>query len=343
MPLFILIATLATVIALAAVLWPLWRESRGLVLGGVLALGVATFALYQAVGTPQALDPARAGQTTPQTLEEAIVQLKAELARNPNQPQGWALLGQSYAAQGLRSEAADAYAKAVKLASDQPELLVEAAQARALADPQARFDDQAVAWLKQALAIQPQHQRALWFLGVVQRQQQQPAEAAKTWESLLPLVDPRTAAPLREQINEARSDAGLPPLPAVESAPTVIAADPPALLRVVVDLAPALKAKLAVDDSVFVFARQTDGPPMPVAAKRVPARDFPITVALGDGDSPMPTLKLSESFPVQLSARISKSGQANRGPGDLESKPLRIEARPDPKALHALLIDQVVE
>lgn len=340
---FIIIATLVTMVALAAVLWPLWRESRTLVLGGMLTLGLGTFALYQVVGTPQALDPSRAGRATPQTLEQAIVQLKAELTRNPNQPQGWALLAQSYAAQGLHGEAADAYAKAVKLAPDQPELLVEAAQARALADPQNRFDEQAVNWLKQALAIQPQHQRARWFLGVVQRQQHQPAEAAKTWESLLPQVDARTAASLREQIDAARVEAGLPPLPAAEATKPEVAANAPALLHLVVDLAPEMKAELGADDSVFVFARRVDGPPMPVAAKRVPARDFPITVTLGDGDSPMPSLKLSESFPVQVIARISKSGQANRGPGDLESVALHIDAQPNPKAVQALLIDQVVE
>ena len=58
---------------------------------------------------------------------------------------------------------------------------------------------------------------------------------------LLAKVDPNTAATLRTQINEARAEAGLPPL--ADAAPVADAS--PALLTVTVDLAPALKEKLA--------------------------------------------------------------------------------------------------
>ena len=86
-----------TVAVLLAVLWPLWRDARGLVLAGVATLGVATFALYRVVGTPAALEP-QATAAMPTTLEEAIGQLEAELKKKPNEPEGWRLLGKSYAA-----------------------------------------------------------------------------------------------------------------------------------------------------------------------------------------------------------------------------------------------------
>lgn len=331
---FVMAAVLMAALVLAFVLRPLWRERRGVAV--VAAASIATIAglLYLLVGTPIALDSARS--RPPETLADAVQQLEAELQRNPNQPEGWRLLARAHATQGRTAEAREAYAQAVKLLPDEPDLLAEAAEARALANEGRRFDDQAVALLRHALEKQPMHQRARWFLGIAQRQQNQPAEAAKTWEPLLGIVDAGTVTSLREQINAARTEAGLKPLPA--PAP---AADAGALLRVTVDLAPELKAKLGAQDTLFVIARQPKGPPMPVAVKRVPAGDFPITVELGDADGPMPTMKLSQAGAVELLARVSHGGTANRAAGDLESAPQ--PAQPKAGARYSIRIDRIVE
>jgi cytochrome c-type biogenesis protein CcmH len=303
-----------------------------LVFGTLVALGIATFALYRMVGTPDALNPT--AQVAPTTLEEAVAQLEAELKKNPNEPEGWRLLGKSYIAQERYAEARAAFDRALKLLPDNADLLVETAQARLFADPQRKLGSDEVTLLYRALAIEPNHQRARWFLGISQRQNGQSAEAAKTWEPLLAQVDPKTAATLRTQINVARAEAGLPPMPEA-------AATSPALLTVVVDIAPELKAKLSAGDILFVFARQAGGPPMPVAAKRMPATAFPMTVALSDSDSPMPTMKLSQAGNVELVARISKAGDVTAKPGDLEATPLKGEVKPGTE--YTLRIDRVVE
>jgi cytochrome c-type biogenesis protein CcmH len=328
---FATLATLLTVAILAGVLWPLWRDSRGLVFGALAALGIATFALYRVVGTPDALNPA--AQVAPTTLEEAVAQLEAELKKHPNEPEGWRLLGKSYTAQERYPEARAAFDRAIKLLPDNADLLVEAAQARMFADPQRKLGSDEVTLLYRALTIEPNHQRARWFLGVSQRQNGQQAEAAKTWEPLLAQVDANAAAALRTQINTARAEAGLPLLPEAPASP--------ALLTVVVDIAPELKAKLSAGDTLFVFARQAGGPPMPVAAKRMPATAFPVSVALSDSDSPMPTMKLSQAGNVELVARISKAGDVAAKPGDLEATALKAEVKPG--AEYSLRIDKVVE
>jgi hypothetical protein len=110
MGLFVAIAVLLALAVFAVVLRPLWRESRGLVIGGFVALGLATFALYRLMGAPTAADQL-AANPMPVTLDEAILQLQAELERNPNQPQGWLLLGKSLASQGKIAEASDALAQ----------------------------------------------------------------------------------------------------------------------------------------------------------------------------------------------------------------------------------------
>lgn len=336
---FAMLAVVLSLAVLLAVLWPLWRSARGVVLGGVAALGIATFALYRVVGTPAALQP-DATAAMPATLEDAITQLEAELETNPDEPEGWRLLGKSYAAQERFAESLQAFERAVKLLPGDADLLVETAQARLFASPDKKLDAQAVALLAQALQINPAHQRGRWFTGVAQRQNGQPAEAAKTWEPLLAQVDPNTASTLRAQINEARAEAGLPALAATATPAPGPADAAPALLTVTVDIAPALKAKLSAGDTLFVFARQVGGPPMPVAAKRMPVAAFPMTIALGDGDSPMPTMKLSQLAQVQLVARVSKGGDVMAQTGDLEATPVTAEVKPGGQ--HALTLDRVV-
>ncbi|KRG68856.1 tetratricopeptide repeat protein [Pseudoxanthomonas dokdonensis] len=338
---FAVAAVVLVLLALLPVLWPLRRDSRMLWLASTATLAIATFALYHLVGTPAALDPQAQPAQMPATLQQAISELEAELKQNPNQAEGWRLLGRSYAAEQRYADAQGAFERALKLTPDDADVLVETAQARLYNNPQKRFDAQAVGLLQRALQLQPGHQRARWFIGISQRQDGKPAEAAKTWEGLLPLVQPATAATLLPQINEARAEAGLEPLSLPSnSAPQPATGDAGGLLTVTVDIAPQLRAKLSANDTLFVFARQIGGPPMPVAAKRVPANQFPISLTLGDGDSPMPTSKLSQLDQVQLAARVSKAGDVMTRSGDLQAAPVTAEVSQG--ASYTLLIDQVV-
>jgi cytochrome c-type biogenesis protein CcmH len=318
---FAAIASALTLLVLAWVLRPLWRGGAGRmpVVAMVALLALATFALYRLVGMPAALDPAV--RKAPDTLQDAVAQLEAQLQRDPRQIEGWRLLGRAYAAAQQAEKSRDAFARAAQLAPDEPDVLVEAAESRALAEPQHRFDAQSVAMLRHALEVQPQHQRARWFLGITQRQAGQPAEAASTWEPLLAQVDAAAAVPLRTQIDNARTDAGLPPLPAAMPDPAVDA------LRVVVRLDPELAARtrLRGDASVFVIARVPGGPPMPVAAEKHAVAELPFTASLDDADSPMPTQKLSALREVEVIARLSMSGDATPQPGDLESRAVRVQ------------------
>lgn len=321
----------AAAVALAAlvfavVLWPLRGGGlNGAVLAvAILALGVATAALYALVGTPRALQAQN--REAPRTLEDGVKQLQAALAKDPNRADGWALLGRSQMSLGHHAEAAAAFARAVRLAPEQAPLLIEAAEARAMANPQRQFDDQALAWLQHALQLAPGSERGAWFLGIAQRQRGQDAAAAATWEALLPRVDAATAAALRPQIDAARSAAGLPALPTAGATAQPDKAPATAGLTVAVSLDPAFAARVRLrgDASVFVIARVPGGPPMPVAVQKHPLQALPLRVTLSDADSPMPTQKLSQLKQVQVIARLSASGNAMRQDGDLESAPVTV-------------------
>ena len=320
---FTAIAVTLSLLVLAAVLWPLRTASRGLFIGLLAAFGIAAILLYRVAGTPAAIGMPRAAvaTTTPTTMDEAVRQLEAELKQRPDQPDGWLLLGRSYFSMQRYADAQRAYDSALKLQPDNPDLLVDLGEARMYANPQRLIDAESVKLLQRALELQPQHQRARWLLGVSQRQQGQPAEAAKTWEPLLAEVDASTAAALRPQLDAARKDAGLPPLPAAPAA-----APGPAALRVAVKLDPdfAARVRLRGDATVFLVARAPDGPPMPVAAEKHSVSELPFTTTLDDSDSPMPTLKLSQLREVELVARLSDSGNAIPQEGDVVSAPVRV-------------------
>lgn len=335
---FAIASALLVLLSLGYVLRPL-LQARALAGASLVAmLAIVTGLTYTLVGTPNALDPAQ--RVAPTTMTEAIDRLEAELERDPNQVEGWRLLGRAYAAEGRPADALDALARALKLAPDDPDLLTETAEARALAAEGRRFDAEAVAMLRRALAQQPAHQRARWFLGISQRQAMQPAEAARTWEPLLAVVGPDAAGSLRAQIDAARNEAGLPPLPAAPP-PAAGPATSTASITVSVSLDPALLMRLPQNAVLFVIARQPDGAPIPVAVEKLPAVRFPVTVTLNDDDSLMPTTRLSQLERVEITARISASGDASAQPGDFEASTSVIDNGPDAAA--AVLIDRVVE
>jgi cytochrome c-type biogenesis protein CcmH len=330
---FVIAGLVLAVLVLAYVLRPLWRTRPIAGIAVIVGLTLATGLTYFAIGTPAALDSAQ--RRAPETLDDAITQLEAELKRDPNQVEGWRLLARARVAEGEPVKARDALMRALKLMPDDPDLLAEAAEMRAIAAPGRQFDAEGISMLRHALDQESMHQRARWFLGIAQRQAKQPAEAARTWEPLLAVVDGRTAESLREQINAARGEAGMAPL-AAAVASAAPAAGPG--LKIKVALSPTLAAKLPASATLFVIARQPGGPPMPVAVEKLAAANFPVEVTLDDGDSPMPTMKLSQLEQVEVLARVSASGNATPQAGDFEAT-----AKPTGKDAGTieLLIDQV--
>ena len=316
MLLFVVLAIVLTLATVVALTWGLRRGASRVALAVTLLVPVLVAGMYLLVGTPQALDPAE--RAAPDSLDDAIARLETDLQRDPRQPDGWLLLGRTYAGLERYGDARDAIARAAKLLPEDDAVQVEAAQASARAAPDRRFDAAAVQTLRDVLARNPDHQHARWYLGIAQRQAGDDAGAVATWTPLLPLLDGAAADALHTQIAAARTAAGMPADDA--SATTAPGAH---ALRVRVRLDPA-GATLPGDATVFVIARQPGGPPMPVAVQRHPVSALPLDIVLGDGDSPMPTQPLSALDSVELVARISRSGDATRGAGDLESAPVQV-------------------
>lgn len=115
--------------------------------------------------------------------------------------------------------------------------------------------------------------------------------------------------------------------PAANTAPTHVvettdiknsAATAATALKVTVSISPKLAKKAAPNDTVFIFARATNGPRMPLAIVRKQVKDLPATVVLDDSQGMNPQMTLSSVPEVTVIARVSKSGMADARDGDLE-------------------------
>jgi cytochrome c-type biogenesis protein CcmH len=333
------------------------RLAFGALLAAALLLPASAILLYRLVGAPQALDaanlataPAPHGGDRGPEMEKAIALLAERLQKQPDDVEGWALLGRAYQAMNRVAESLDAYRHAHELDKDNPTLAVEYAQALALSAPGQRIEGEPRKLLEGVLAADPNNQRALWLVGIGDYQAGRYDEAIARWNVLLPLLQPgsEVARSVQAQIADAqaRRDGKEPPAAPATAPPEAqtaaadaVAAESPRL-RVSVSLAPALKDKLDPEATLFVFARAASGPPMPLAIQRLKAAQLPVTVELDDGMAMMPTMKLSKFPQVVVGARVSKSGNAMPQSGDLQtlSAPTDVQR----KDTIALTIDQVV-
>jgi cytochrome c-type biogenesis protein CcmH len=107
------------------------------------------------------------------------------------------------------------------------------------------------------------------------------------------------------------------PAPAPQAA-ALPGALPGATIGGTVSLAPALSSRAAPTDTVFIFARASEGPRMPLAILRKQVKDLPVAFTLDDSMAMAPNFALSNFPSVIVGARISKSGSASPQSGDLE-------------------------
>jgi cytochrome c-type biogenesis protein CcmH len=107
-----------------------------------------------------------------------------------------------------------------------------------------------------------------------------------------------------------------------------------------VQIAPALAARVAPGDTLFVFARAAQGPRMPLAILRRTADLQGLDFSLDDSMAMAPELRLSGFARVVIGARISRSGQATPQPGDLVGQSAAVA--PGARGVQ-VLIDRVQE
>lgn len=304
------------------------RESTrsGLIIAGLITLflPIASGALYLHLGTPdgvntdamhrQALAAQEQQQQQPQSnkppaLTELLPNLEKKLDANPDDVDGWKLLGKSYLSLGEFDNAQRALVRAFNLDKSDPELLAQLAEATAM-QRGGDLSGQASEYIDSALLINPEHQQSLWLKAIATQQAQNHEEAITRFEALRAGVagNPEAQASIDEMLNQSKAALGIE-----VSAPDT---DTQASLSVTVELAQSVKAEVNPTDSVFIFARASSGPPMPLAVSRHTVSELPITIVLNDTMAMIPAMTLSQFPSVTVGARVSKSGNAIAQVGD---------------------------
>jgi cytochrome c-type biogenesis protein CcmH len=301
------------------------RHGRASALALGLALPLCAISIYLAIGSPQALIPGHgadarepAHEVSAEQIEEMVQKLAARLESNPDNVEGWVMLGRSYSMLGRFTQAASAYASAVKQSPNDAQLLADYADSLAMSQGRS-LKGEPEKLIQRALQIDPENIKALALAGSLAFDNNNYARAVEFWEQVLRLSPPDSefSRTVSASVAEARKlgKGNVPATTRDTSTPATAGG-----VKGMVKLAPQLAAKVAPTDTLFIFARAAEGPRMPLAILRKQARDLPLTFSLDDSMAMAPGVNLS-SFPqVVIGARISKSANATPQPGDLQGQ-----------------------
>ncbi len=324
-----------------------------------LTLPLAAVSLYLAIGDTRGLLPQaqlasatqmnRDGGGSPaghDNFSSVLENLIKRLSENPEDVEGWVMLGRTYAIMGRYGEASNTYAKLAELIPNNPQILSDYADVLAMKN-QGNLAGKPAELIYQALSIDPKYPKALALAGTVEFEQERYAQAAEHWENLLQVVpaDAQLTQTVKDSIAEARLLASGGKAAAPEQAVKVaeskseanaqpaekaVRADAPAAAPLSVSgnvtISSELAGKVSPGDTLFIYARAKSGPKMPLAILRLKASDLPASFTLTDDMAMTPAMKMS-SFPeVVIEARVSKSGQAVTASGDLQgfSEPVKL-------------------
>jgi cytochrome c-type biogenesis protein CcmH len=317
------------------------RRSKAAAIVIGIALPLVSALVYLGVGNPQGLDPRKESaaqgaphQLTQEQIESMVARLATRLESNPDDGEGWFMLARTYSALGRFAEAAGAYARAEAKFPQDAQLLADYADSLAMAQGQ-NLQGKPEALIRRALQADGNNLKALALAGTAEFEKRDFAGAIQYWRRMLPLLPPDSEMidSVRASIREAEGKQGGAPrssTPMAQETPggaakSSAASAKAASISGTVKLAPAVAARAAPEDTVFVLARPAQGSRMPLAAVRVKVKDLPLAFSFDDSMAMNPSSKLSDFTEIVVAARVSRSGNVVPQGGDLEgvSKPVR--------------------
>lgn len=280
-----------------------------------LALPTAALFIYNLFGAPALIESPPRLPPTQAEVENMVDGLAARLQEEPENTQGWIVLGKSYMVMGRYTDAQAVYAK---LLSDQPNdvnLLINYADASAMRN-NGKFAGTPYATIKQVLQLEPDNIQARWMAGMAENEIGNNQVALSIWRPLLGELQqqsPEMAAELQRMIAAIEGSLN------ASADSTIAAADNSASDAASLTIKVSLPSDVDLDpsDTLFVYARAMQGPPLPLAIKRYTVGELPNEIVLDDTTAMMPAMRLSLFPMVKVDARISKSGSATPQSGDL--------------------------
>ncbi len=291
---------------------------------GVLFIGsvsiYATFSNWSWRGT----DAAATAGDSPQAM---VARLEKRLEDNPQDMDGWLMLGRSYMVMEQYPRAMRAYERADRLAAGKnAEALTGIAESMVMQDEN-ELDGRAGPLVERALELDPKSGKALFFGAALAIRQGNLPLARDRFTTLLGLNPPDNVKTiLNEQIAAIDQElSGAPAQPATQPSQAAGAPEPAAspqqqasgeaVVRVSLALSPKLDVQLSPDAPLFVIIRDASRPGPPLAVRKLAQRQLPLTVELTKADA-MVGPGFSAGQQVKVVARISRSGGVTAQSGD---------------------------
>ncbi len=306
----------------------------------LLAIPLSSVALYLVFGeyrvieNPELVRAAPAQQTAaaPQmTLDEMVVAIQDRLRANPEDAEGWFMLGRTFMGKQQYGEAVTAFQRSNDLLADEPGILFALADALAMQN-NGNLLGEPETLVKRGLELAPSFPNGLWLAGMAAEQRQDHKAAHRYWTQLLPLI--------ADNPDSTREIKGLIAMLEERDPELASTASTKPTLNVVVDIDAELKSRASPGAAVFIYAKAMEGPPMPLAVRKLQLSDLPATLTLSDDDAMMPTMKLSTFDQVIVGARVSSSGNPVAQAGDFYTELEAVDSS-NPPAQIVLTIDQV--
>ena len=329
-----------------------------------LVFPISALGLYIWLGAPEAISPmppasalaeAATEQAAAPNLDQIVENLASKLQADPNNLEGWVLLGRTHRSMGNLDAALSAFDRALKLNADD-ELILARAEVLA-AKNQGRFDGEPWRVIREVLQRDPQNYGALLLAGSASYANNRYADALEFWQrARLRLSADHPDVPnlieamstVQAKLKNPTTPSSTPAAQGAQGAPSASASGSAAsgtapaapvasaaggavsALNVSgqVRLSAALKSQTSPTDVVFVYAVPANGERMPLALLKTTVAQLPLSFTLDDSSAMLPDRKLSGASQVLVKARISKSGNAIPQSGDWEGSlgPVKVGA-----------------
>ena len=343
---FLVIAAVMAAIAAGAVAIPLLRDRQSRIAGAfaaVIVIGVSA-GLYPLWSNWDWSAPAQSEAPAGPDVAAMVAKLEKHLQDAPDDLSGWLMLGRSYVALNRLDDAIVAYDHAHRLDAKSAEAAVGLAEAMSL-QAGGQITPAASQLFEDALSLEPGNPKALLYGGFAAAARGDRPLARARWQALVDLnPPPQIAEMLNARIAELGLPEGGPGASGTSASPggtsTSAGGSNGAEVTVNISIAPALKARLASEAPLFVFAREPGSQGPPLAAKRLTSSAIGTQVHLSAADSMMPGHVLAAGQHLSVTARVSFSGQPVPSAGDLYGE-LSYDVGRD--GARNLVIDRVAE
>lgn len=330
MYLFIPLATALVLVAVAAIAVPLLRSRPALApvvwtaFACIAVVAVGSIGLYAALSGQSGHKSSATDAPATESPQSMVAHLAHRLKAQPNDLDGWLMLGRSYLVLREYQPAVHAYERALRLSGNNTQALLGEAQALILTD-QTSLTGRAGDLIERALTYAPNDPHALFFGAMVALHRDKLQLARRRFERVLALNPPENIKHVI-QTQIASIDQRLPinRLSATSVADSNATRPGTALIRVRLELAPALVNRAPRTAPLYVFVRDPKLPGPPLAVKRLTSH-FPQTVVLRPTDSMVPGRAFTTGERVEVIARIAPSGNPLSQSGDLSGQtPYRV-------------------